>query len=389
MRILYYCPEYSSQKHGGSTHAREFLSALRRHPDVEKADIWPEAESSDEATEKPPQRVRVDGKLRQFTRCFKPRYQLTYDLCRVLDGGNYDSLIIRVAGHRNLLLKKIKDNFPSLSVFLEVNALRFQEEYSDIWFRKFWQKLEVRRFKYADRISVVSMNLKEYLLEKGVPVLKIMVNPNGVNETIFDAEKLADSKNKIRSSLGIPNDALVIGYVGGMESFRRLPEVVERIMAIAENANRELFLVLVGDGEDMPRVSAKIKQGGPRSESHVKLMGWVDYERVPYIMASFDIAIFPFTKTYCSPLKLFEYMALGLVTLAPRVPAVQELFVDNTHLRMIEQDGSNFEEVLNELTSSKEKCDRIAQSGKAYVLSQFTWQQNAERVVDTIKETIA
>ena len=148
-------------------------------------------------------------------------------------------------------------------------------------------------------------------------------------------------------------------------------------------------MVLVGDGEDMPRVSAKIKQGGPRSESHVKLMGWVDYERVPYIMASFDIAIFPFTKTYCSPLKLFEYMALGLVTLAPRVPAVQELFVDNTHLRMIEQDGSNFEEVLNELTSSKEKCDRIAQSGKAYVLSQFTWQQNAERVVDTIKETIA
>jgi len=389
MRILYYCPEYSSQKHGGSTHAREFLSAVRRHPDVEKADIWPEVELLDEAIEKSPQRVRLEGKLMRFVRCFKPRHQLTYDLCRVLDGGNYDSLIIRVAGHRNLLLKKIKYKFPSLSIFMEVNAMQFQEEDPDIWFRKFWQKLEVRRFKFADRISVVSMNLKEYLLERGVPVLRIMVNPNGVNETIFDAEKLAASKSEIRSSLGIPNDALVLGYVGGMESFRRLPEVVERIMAIPENGNRELFLVLVGDGEDMPAVLAKIKQGGYHSESHVKLMGWVDYERVPYIMASFDIAIFPFTKPYCSPLKLFEYMALGLATLGPKVPAVQELFVDNTHIRMIEQDGSNLEEVITELTSSKEKCARIAQSGKAYVLSQFTWEQNAQRVVDTIKETIA
>lgn len=131
MLILYYCPEYSSQKRGGSTHAREFLSALRRHPDVEKADVWPEVALSDEATEKkPPKRVTLEGKLRQFIRCFKPRYQLTYDLCRVLDGGNYDSLIIRVASHRNLLLKKIKDKFPSLSIFLEVNALRLYNLFS-------------------------------------------------------------------------------------------------------------------------------------------------------------------------------------------------------------------------------------------------------------------
>ena len=103
MRILYYCPEYYSPKHGGKTHAREFLKALRHNPDVVTADVWPDpgeyAEPGKKARNKPPSKIKS---LKRFLRYFKPQYKITAEICDMLDKGSYDCLIIRTAGYRNL-----------------------------------------------------------------------------------------------------------------------------------------------------------------------------------------------------------------------------------------------------------------------------------------------
>ena len=299
MKILYYCPEYYSPIHGGRTHAREFLRALRKMPGVNKADVWPDEHATTETTRsRVIKRSFIPQGLRKFIACFTPRYHLTRQICREIENGGYNCLIIRVAGHRNIVLKKIKRMYPTVTVCLEINALRFLEEFPNVWFRSLWQKIEVMRFKYADKISVVSDNLKQYLEGRGISEKKIFVNPNGVNEEIFNADRSASLRSKIRTNLDIPKEAFVLGYVGGMERFRRLPEVVEYVAAIRRMGNKRLFLLLIGDGDDMPAVLDKIKENSDALEGWSKLVGWVDYERVPEIMSCFDAAIFPFTQAY-------------------------------------------------------------------------------------------
>jgi len=153
LKVLYYCPEYYTLKHGGRTHAREFVNALRQVSGVSTVNVWPDrSHESDNGANQKKSKSYLPKVLTNFIGCFKPRLRLTQELCDEVGRGGYNCLIIRSASHRNILLKKIKKKCPTVSVCVEVNAVRFQEEYQNIWFRRIWQKLEVMRFKYADRI---------------------------------------------------------------------------------------------------------------------------------------------------------------------------------------------------------------------------------------------
>jgi glycosyltransferase involved in cell wall biosynthesis len=102
-------------------------------------------------------------------------------------------------------------------------------------------------------------------------------------------------------------------------------------------------------------------------------------------MAAFDLAIFPFTNPYCSPLKLFEYLAMGLPTIGPDTPAVREIFEDGKHLLLVSQSGSDFKEAIVTLKNSQDLRTLLAMNGRERVVNTYTWFQNAKRVLDHTK----
>jgi glycosyltransferase involved in cell wall biosynthesis len=118
----------------------------------------------------------------------------------------------------------------------------------------------------------------------------------------------------------------------------------------------------------------------------VKLVGWQEHSEIPRFLSAFDLAIFPFTNDYCSPLKLFEYLGAGVPTIGPDTPAVREVFEDGVHLKMVKQDGSDFIDTILELKASKEYRMKLGQAGQRLVLSEYTWTRNAERVIKHIQE---
>lgn len=386
MKALYYCPEYYSN-HGGRTHAREFFKALTRLPEIEAAFLYPKASEGVVPGIKQG-RLRpgllLPRKLREFIRVFMPRYELTRELCKEIRKERCNSIIIRTAARRYIVLNRIKKEYPGTVICLEINAVYFEEISAYIPFRRLWQYLEVRRFYRADVISVVSTHLKRYLVERGISSQKIIVNPNGVNEELFSSDVL-EQRTNMREKLSIPDDAVVLGYVGGMEQFRRLPEVVDRLAGIRKTLSENLFFVLVGDGSDRSKVEERIINNEEIVGEWIRMMGWVPYEDIPQLMATFDIALFPFTNPYCSPLKLFEYMAMGIPTVGPDVSAVTEVFKDGEHVRLISQDGANFENVLVGLIGSKDIRKQVANRGRMLVLESYTWEKNAQRVVEAIK----
>lgn len=382
MRLLYYCPEFY-YRHGGRTHARGFFNALKKLPYIEEAHLYPkddpdqgsdisygEKKSADKLHFLPPV-------LRRLVRFFRPKRSLTSKLVAEISEHNCDILVIRT-GVSQPDLKRIKKACPHVLICLEINSAYIDESFPRLLFKSLFQRWEVSRFASADAISTVSTRLRDYLIRFGVSADKILVNHNGVDETGFQTENSLAALQ----SLGIPESAFVVGYVGGMESFRRLPEVVGYIADLRAAGHDDIFLVIVGDGRDMPIVKQVIDSRRDDLRDSVVLTGWRSHDEVRSFMGAFDIAIFPFTNDYCSPLKLFEYLAAGLPTIAPDTHAVREVFENGVHLLMARQDGSDFSRLLLTLKDDRDLRIRLGQNGCNLVLSEYTWVKNAERLID-------
>jgi glycosyltransferase involved in cell wall biosynthesis len=103
-----------------------------------------------------------------------------------------------------------------------------------------------------------------------------------------------------------------IGYFGGLE-----PQTVD--FALLEGLARDLpdaQLVLVGN--------ATVPMGALVARPNVHWLGMQPYEAVPRYGAGFDVAIMPWLQNSwieaCNPIKLKEYLALGLPTVSIDFP---------------------------------------------------------------------
>jgi len=319
--------------------------------------------------------------LRMTVRFFLPRRGLVKKLVSEVRTNRCDVLIIRT-GVKFPPISKMRRACPEISICLEVNSAKFDESFQEVPFRSFFQWLEVLRFKKADAIVVVSSYLKTYLVQRGIPQQKIRVNQNGVNPI----DTLPCCSESIKQQYQIPEDSFVIGYVGGMEAFRRLPEVVGYIADIRRAGNKDIYFMVVGDGKDMPAVQSAVDANRSALLDSVKLAGWQEHSEVPKFLATFNLAIFPFTNDYCSPLKLFEYLAAGIPAIGPDTSAVREVFDDGVHLSLVNQDGSDFVSTVLKLKADPQLMNELSSNGKKLVSQEYTWEKNAARVVSHIQD---
>jgi len=389
MKLLYYCPEYY-YRHGGSTHARGFFGAIKKLPTVSESFLYPKS-NFQRGLQNAHNKNTPVGKLwflpptvRRIVQYFMPRRNLTRELIKEIQNNECDAIVIRT-GTRQPAFRKIKKTCPDTLVCLEINAAYFDESFLSLPLRSFFQRLEVMRFNQADAIVVVSSHLKAYLEKRGINSQKILVNQNGVNAEAIEHTGLCN----LRKRYGISNDAFVVGYIGGMETFRRLPEVIGYIAELRRGGHDDIYFMIVGDGKDMPAVQAAIEDECDILGDAVNLVGWQAHSEVPKFLATFDVAIFPFTNAYCSPLKLFEYLGAGLPTIGPDTPAVREVFEDGVHLKLVKRDGSDFLSTLLDLKNNPQLRKDLGHNGQRLVLDQYTWEKNAERVVGHIQSKLA
>lgn len=391
MNVLYYCQEYY-RPFGPSTHAREFFSEMQKLAGVNKCKVIPE-----QGALKSVQRTAVDNSeaslKRKIARIIVPRWirlilLFTFPKKSVweminneLSQGDWDALVMR-PDWALMWVPRLKRRFPRVRVVLEINAAMFDEGFKEVPWKWFWKRVEARAVNSADYVTTVSQNLKDYLVSHGVRGEKICVNPNGVNLEKFDASGFSvQDRKRVREELGVKVDAVLFGYVGGMQPFRRLPEMVDLFLELIDARKLDGVLLLIGDGEDMSNVIEVQSCYPERTRNHLIVLGSKPYEEIPAYVNSFDVAVFPFSNPYGSPQKLFEYMAMGVPVFGPKVPVVEETFTDGEHLMLVDQHGGDdFKMMLLWSVGSYKELKRIALAGKEYVSREYTWKKNAERV---------
>jgi glycosyltransferase involved in cell wall biosynthesis len=151
----------------------------------------------------------------------------------------------------------------------------------------------------AHRIVCVSTTEYRHARKLGIPDHRLAVVPNGIT-TLPPANGLA-----IRSELGIPSDALVIGGVGRLTHQKAMERLLSAF-ALGAATLPGTWLVIAGDGPAMRALREQAETLGV--SDRVLLPGHVDGARV---IAAFDIFALP-SRYEAFPYVLLEATARAL-----------------------------------------------------------------------------
>lgn len=182
-----------------------------------------------------------------------------------------------------------------------------------------------RRYYYfwlvrmADRVVFPSEFTRDHSRAKG-GVQGVVVH-NGVDVQRF--RPAPDRDPDVRSRLGIPADAVVMGQVGTLVPHKRGDYLVELFGRLAPGHPR-LHLVLVGDGPMASSLREQVDQLG--LAGRITLTGYVD-DVLPYYQDVIDINV-SVSREEGLGLSILEGAACGLPAIACEAGGLRETIID-------------------------------------------------------------
>ncbi len=232
------------------------------------------------------------------------------------------------------------------------------------------QALERWVCRHAKAVLTVSGRFREMLIERGYDGPKIFVIPNAA-----DPERFSPDVEPAGEFQGRPDSALALGYVGGFLVWHKLDRFLELVSEI-----EGVSLLLIGDGPERSRLVEKVREMG--IEGRVRFAGAVSHTELPSYIQCMDIAVMVSATEYASPVKMFEYMAMGKAIVAPRVPPIEEILDDGeTAVFFDPDDFDSLKRAVRRIVEDRSLRERLGCSARALLEQRHTWEANAARIV--------
>lgn len=207
----------------------------------------------------------------------------------------------------------------------------------------------------------------------------ITVNHNGVDTQRFHP---GIDGAPLRRSWGWLDETVVIGYSGSFIVWHRPERLIAAWQALRE-AGYPVALLLVGRHNDA--VASRLAALPAALQRWVHWTGHLPHDAMPTHLAAMDITVLPHTQPYCSPLKLFEYMAMGKAVMAPDTAGVREVMTPEVEGVVFNpDDDAAFTRTLERLVADAALRSRLGCAARARIEREFTWAHNAERVWETV-----
>jgi glycosyltransferase involved in cell wall biosynthesis len=145
---------------------------------------------------------------------------------------------------------------------------------------------------------------------------------------LYGTSHLAESRVRVRRSLGIPGDAIVFGITGWLFWNKRLKYCYghELVQAAIHTSNPAVCVLVVGDGDGLSELQ---RMAGSRLNTTIFLPGRIPREEVPDYLAAMDVASLPQSVdnlgSFRYTTKLPEYFSVRLPIITNQIPAAYDL----------------------------------------------------------------
>jgi glycosyltransferase involved in cell wall biosynthesis len=233
----------------------------------------------------------------------------------------------------------------------------------------------------ATLIVTVSRAFERLLTADGFPAEKMLVCQNAIDPAEFDPETV----KPLARPAGM-EEAFIAGYVGAFVPWHRVDLLVESARALAPRYPRLRWL-LVGDGVERPRIEKLLADAGLTEKFW--LAGAVRHSLIPSYLLAMDAAVMPHSNRFGSPMKLFEYMAMGRPVVMPDVPPIAEVIEDGVNGMLFRaEDAAALSGALARLVEDAALRRRLGARARQDALERHTWEANARRVLEAVAERI-
>jgi glycosyltransferase involved in cell wall biosynthesis len=386
MRILYICGDQGIPvfgRKGASTHIREMIAEFRRQghevalaaPDL-SGDRRADEDFQTFALPAPKSRkLGLDG------RYMLANWRARGVLARHAAGFRPDAIYERNAlyfdaGER--LARRL-----GVPRIMEINAILAIELAHRLHYPKLALKRETRVIANAPAVTAVSVTLMRDLVAHGVPRDRIRKFSTAVDPRIFRPEAADERK---RAALGWPDDAIVLGWVGSMNSYHQpgwFMELADKLLA--EGRHPRLRFLVVGGADD--RIARYREQVAPWIERGlVHFVGRVPQREMPGWIAATSAVLVPGADAPQTPTKIFEAGAIGRPLILPATEPIRDLLGADNPLLFPAGDQRAFEALVRRYLDDPAAFDEPTRRLRELVLAENTWEHHARELVQWFRE---
>jgi len=249
---------------------------------------------------------------------------------------------------------------------LEINDATFVRRSRPLMMRALARSIEGWVFRQAVLCTTISRKFAQMACTTfHLDPSRFLVLPNAVTPDRFVPGKPT-----------LPRSTSVVGVVGAFVPWHGLDFLMDAIARLRVS-NPSLRVLLVGDGPIRPKVEAQVHQLG--LDEVVRFTGFVLPVEVPHLLREMDICVIPDSNDHGSPMKLFEYMAMGKAIIAPRYSPIEEVIEDGiTGLLFRPRDLEDFCRQAERLLRDRSMREAIGQKARRAALERHTWVANVQ-----------
>lgn len=230
---------------------------------------------------------------------------------------------------------------------------------------------------HADVVACGSDVVAEQVRRFKIGHDRIVVTPTGVDLELFSRRPESE---QLRRRLRL-EDRFVVGWSGSFRRFHALEYAVEALSGIDGSV-----LFLVGDGPELASVRRLARERGVA----VKCTGTVPHSDVATYIGAMDVGLVlahPGRPFHYSPLKLAEYLAVGVPVIAPRVGQLAQRLRDGVDSLLVAPgDVDAMVDALRFLRDDPIEAKRLGVAARETAEREFSWDAQIRKITSLLRQ---
>jgi glycosyltransferase involved in cell wall biosynthesis len=237
----------------------------------------------------------------------------------------------------------------------------------------------------TDRIVAISPRQRDDLVQrfKVAPASRTVVIPLGLELDDLLRQPASGAPN-LRERLGIPEHAIVIGYVGRFVAIKDLRTLLAAFGAALRRASN-MWLILAGGGALRVDLEKRVAEAG--LGERVLFLGWTD--DLGPLYATVDICVLS-SLNEGTPVAIIEAMAAARAVVATAVGGVPDVIDhERTGLLVPPRDASALADAFVRLATAPTERHQMGAAGRAFVAARFSSSRLVSDVDALYMEAVA
>ena len=241
---------------------------------------------------------------------------------------------------------------------------------------KYQTLLETERFVYQNSALIVVLTsfLREDIQQHYNVDTPCLVSPDGVDSVA--------ANEALKKSSHSPSTPASILYLGSLHPWKGIPTAIKAM----RHVSGAKLTIAGGNAEQIDKLSTLARQEGVAEK--IEFPGYIDPRQRFLEIARHDICILPLTKTsiasrYTSPLKLFEYMAMGKAIVIADLPSLREGVDEKSGFFTESENSDELGHVLQSVVNDSAEAQNRADAAQA-LSKTFTWDHRAQQISQSL-----